>query len=65
MTKYLVHLHQLRRDIQDTAEEFVETSEDLQQYVQHELTKVADYKENVSVVLAVHIKGHSFNFSGD
>lgn len=65
-TKYLVRLHQLRRDIQDTAEEFAEeVVEDLQQYVQHELTKVADYIENVSDILAVHTKGHSLIFSGD
>lgn len=68
-TKYMVHLYQLRRDIQDAAEEFaeeiVEKSDDLQQYVQHELRKAAECIENISDILAVHTKGHSLILCGD
>lgn len=63
MEKNLVYLEELRRDVNEMteriAEQFSETDQHLQQYVQFELLKAQGYLKNVSEKLAAHRERYS------
>lgn len=69
MEKNLVYLEELRRDVHDMreriAEQFSETDQHLQQYVQFELLKAQGYLKNVSERLAAHRERHSHDTCKD
>lgn len=69
MEKNLVYLEELRRDVHDMreriAEQFSETDQHLQQYVQFELLKAQVYLKNVSEKLSAHRERHSHDTCKD
>lgn len=69
MERNLVYLEELRRNVNDMkeriAEQFSETDQHLQQYVQIELLKAQGYLKNVSEKLAAHRERHSHDTCKD